>query len=191
MNTLPNAILLIGPTGAGKTPLGEVAESRGLGEHPCRHFDFGAQLRALRQNPPASLSPDAQAIIHEVLKQGRLLEPEESFVACEIFQNWMQDLCPETIIVLNGLPRTIAQAKELEAYLTVRLVLQLAADDATILTRIHTNSGGDRTHREDDDAESIKKRLVAYRERTMPLLHHYEALGVPILQRPIDCNTDP
>jgi len=41
------AVLLLGPTGAGKTPLGEMIEARGLWGMSCLHFDFGANLRAV------------------------------------------------------------------------------------------------------------------------------------------------
>ncbi len=41
------AILLLGPTGTGKTPLGNVLAVRGWRGLPCLHFDFGANLREL------------------------------------------------------------------------------------------------------------------------------------------------
>jgi adenylate kinase family enzyme len=47
MMTIPKAILLLGPTGSGKTPLGQVLEERGLWGHTCMHFDFGANLREI------------------------------------------------------------------------------------------------------------------------------------------------
>lgn len=187
----PDAILLLGPTGAGKTPLGEIAEASGLAGIPCRHFDFGAHLRSMQQSPPKNISAEARRIIAEVLQQSRLLEPHEDFVACEILQQWIRELPPETIVVLNGLPRTIAQAMKLQQYLRVRMVIQLTADDQTILARIRHNSGGDRTHRQDDDTTAVKKRLAAYRERTMPLLDHYASLGIPIQKCPVDCETTP
>ena len=44
---LPHALLLIGPTGSGKTPLGELLERSGLWGRPCRHFDFGERMRRI------------------------------------------------------------------------------------------------------------------------------------------------
>ena len=41
------AILLVGPTGIGKTPLGDLMEKKGLRGCRCFHFDFGANLRVL------------------------------------------------------------------------------------------------------------------------------------------------
>jgi adenylate kinase len=40
------ALLLLGPTGSGKSPLGDRLEARGLWSVRCAHFDFGANLRA-------------------------------------------------------------------------------------------------------------------------------------------------
>ena len=41
------AIVLLGPTGSGKTPLGDLIERCGLWGAPCLHFDFGACLRSI------------------------------------------------------------------------------------------------------------------------------------------------
>jgi len=37
------AILLIGPTGSGKTPLGDWLQAYGFCGHRCHRFDFGAK----------------------------------------------------------------------------------------------------------------------------------------------------
>ncbi len=44
---IPKAILLLGPTGSGKTPLGQALEKKGLAGRRCVHFDFGANLREI------------------------------------------------------------------------------------------------------------------------------------------------
>ena len=43
----PRALLLLGPTGSSKTPLGQLIEQRGLWQTRCLHFDFGANLRQI------------------------------------------------------------------------------------------------------------------------------------------------
>jgi len=52
------AILLLGPTGTGKTPLGNVLALRGWRGQPCLQFDFGANLRELaaRNQPDEHIS---------------------------------------------------------------------------------------------------------------------------------------
>jgi adenylate kinase family enzyme len=42
-----NAVLIVGPTGSGKTPLGEFLQQTGLWEKRCFHFDFGKALRGI------------------------------------------------------------------------------------------------------------------------------------------------
>ncbi|MEE8450650.1 MAG: hypothetical protein V3R99_02015 [Thermoguttaceae bacterium] len=52
-NNRNRAALLLGPTGAGKTPLGRLIEQRGLWGVRCLHFDFGDNLReVVRRNRP-------------------------------------------------------------------------------------------------------------------------------------------
>ena len=44
-----NTILLIGPTGSGKTPFGDYLEQHGIADRACLHFDFGSSLRSAAQ----------------------------------------------------------------------------------------------------------------------------------------------
>jgi len=187
----PDAILLIGPTGAGKTPLGNHAAAFGLPGATCRHFDFGARLRRLQQAPPPDISPGTRQIITEALTQGRLLEPHENFVALEILQHWLKEIPPNAWVILNGLPRTINQAIALEPLVQVRLVVELAARDEIILTRISTNSGGDRTGRQDDAPSAVQQRLVAYHARTKPLVDHYKHQGTRVIRIPVTTDSNP
>ena len=48
-----DAILLLGPTAAGKTPLGQLFADRGLWGRPCVHFDFGENLRRIADSGSA------------------------------------------------------------------------------------------------------------------------------------------
>jgi hypothetical protein len=47
-------MLLIGPTGVGKTPFGSCLEKNGFRGRRCLHFDFGHELRTVAQQevPP-------------------------------------------------------------------------------------------------------------------------------------------
>ena len=49
------AILLLGPTGSGKSPLGDELEANGLNGRRCLHFDFGRRLRRAAEGRPATL----------------------------------------------------------------------------------------------------------------------------------------
>jgi adenylate kinase family enzyme len=69
--TAREAILLLGPTGSGKTPLGQVLERRGLWGHRCSHFDFGDNLREIvaRDEPDESIGAEDSScsVVHSVL----------------------------------------------------------------------------------------------------------------------------
>jgi len=51
-------------------------------------------------------------------------------------------------------------------------VLFFTADEDTMLQRLLKR--GETSGRDDDNMESIKKRLVTYRETTMPVIEHYQ-----------------
>jgi adenylate kinase len=178
------ALLLLGPTGSGKTPLGDLMAERGLGQAQCLHFDFGANLRRIvdRNRPDRLISREDLDFLREVLDSGRLLE-DEHFPLAERILRWFlarHGADTRTVIVLNGLPRHVGQAEAVDSILDVRAVVDLRCSAETVLERIRANVGGDRTGREDDDLESILAKLELFAERTAPLLDHYRALGATI-----------
>lgn len=188
------AILLLGPTGAGKTPLGDCLQQRGIWGKRCAHFDFGSQLRsAAERRASAVLTAADVALIRGVLQAGRLLEDGEFPVARAILQQFLLENCidDKTWVVLNGLPRHTGQAEALSDVLRVVAVVELRCSAETVLTRIRSNAGGDRSGRTDDDLESVRRRLVVYEERTRPLTEYYASRGVPVLPLPVGPATQP
>jgi adenylate kinase family enzyme len=193
-----DAILLIGPTGSGKTPLGAYAETAGFHGRRCVHFDFGHQLRlaAAGEPPENGLDDDATAHIREVLATGALLENEAFAIAESILRRFIERHAPapDDIIVLNGLPRHIGQAQRIARLLRVIRVVHLQCPPEVVFARIRHNSGGDRTGRCDDAPAAIRRKLAIFEERTAPLLEHYRRQGVDIIARQItlqDAPTEP
>jgi len=179
----PRAALLLGPTGSGKTPLGAILEERGLWGTRCRHFDFGAQLRAIVQSnqPNAFLSRQDLDFLHEVLRTGALLENEHFAIAQRILRAFLEEPdAADATIVLNGLPRHVGQAEALAGLVEVAVVVQLVCMPDTVLERIRTDVGGDRAERRDDDRESVLRKLQIYAARTEPLVDHYRTRGARI-----------
>ena len=77
-------------------------------------------------------------------------------------------------------PRTVAQAKALDASLRIRDmdvdgVVRLCVDDAVLLGRIEKRFADE--GRKDDNPESFKIRLRNYNEQTAPLLPYYAEQG--------------
>ncbi len=179
------SLLLLGPTGAGKTPLGDELARRGLGARRCVHFDFGANLRALAADRGASawLSDAERATIEASLATGSLFEDRDMPMIVRIVERFAAGSAPgpDDILVLNGLPRHAGQAQALAGLLAVRLVVRLEASPDVIRERMRLDPGGDRSGRSDDSPAAIERRLQDYRARTLPLVDHYRELGVPVL----------
>lgn len=106
--------------------------------------------------------------------------------------------------ILDGMPRTIAQAEALEAAgVEIDVALEIQADEDRILARmsgrrtcpdcgavyhIKTNPpkkenvcnkcGGTLVIRADDQPETMKKRLLVYHKETEPLIEFYRSKGI-------------
>lgn len=113
------------------------------------------------------------------------------------------DDTPSASYILDGFPRTAGQAAQLDALVPVNLVVHLDTPASIIIDRIanrwvHAPSGrvynttfnppkvagkdditGEAlTQREDDSEATWKTRLSKFQEASMPLLEHYDKLGV-------------
>lgn len=178
------ALLLLGPTGSGKTPLGDLIEARGLWELSWVHFDFGAQLRKLVQHdcPDGLFTPEEVAWVAQLLQTGALLENEHFPIAERLLRCFLARRArdPETCVVLNGLPRHVDQARAVDAIVEVCTVLSLRCTSETVMHRIRNNVAGDRTERIDDDPQMVAAKLALFNQRTAPVVEHYRALDVPI-----------
>jgi len=179
----PQAILLLGPTGSGKTPLGEMLQARGLGTGRCMHFDFGDRLRRIAsgQLNVDELAGDDRAFITKMLDRGALLEDEHFHVAEKILRAFLAEQWhgrpANATIVLNGLPRHVGQADDVDRIVTVRLVIELSCSAQTVRRRLADDAGGDRADRIDDAPARVRNKLELYTRRTEGLLDHYRSLG--------------
>jgi adenylate kinase family enzyme len=180
------SVLLLGPTGAGKTPLGDTIEARGLWGMSCLHFDFGANLRAVVSEyggvESSHFSPAEIAFLRDVLESAALLEDEHFPLAERILRRFLdtRGAGEDTCIVLNGLPRHVGQARAIEGVLDVRTVVVLECSEATVRRRIEGNVGGDRQSRSDDDPAAVRRKIELFRKRTEPLVDDYRQRGIRI-----------
>lgn len=190
----PQAILLLGPTGSGKTPLGDWLERHGLGGRHCHHFDFGANLRAIASDAMAEgFTPDELSFIRDVLERGALLENETFHFAAKILRAFLARRRPQADdwLVLNGLPRHSGQAEALRPLLDVLAVVSLECSPAVVRERIRLDAGGDRAGRADDHGALLEKKLAVYAERTRALLGHYRRRGVAVVVMAVGVHTQP
>lgn len=190
-----NAILLLGPTGVGKSPLGDSIAGNGLFGRRCHHLDFGLELRGAvsDENLSGAYSKEELDFIHGVLERGLLLENENFSLARKIIFLFLNRVgfIQRDILVLNGIPRHTGQARDIEviAFVHALIVLDCSADD--VFYRITNNIGRDRTERVDDNKELIEKKMVIFRERTAPLIDHYSLARNRIYRLMITGSTTP
>jgi len=191
IDTRWNAVLLVGPTGAGKTPLGQVLQAEGLWDWRCLHFDFGRELRQSIHNRTGLLTEGERELVARMLQTGALLEDKHFPIARKLLDAFMQahQAGHETLIVLNGLPRHIGQARVMQALVHMRAVISLECTPEVVLERIRTNAGGDREGRIDDSLQEVKSRLKTFTKRTSLLLRFYRELQVRIINVPVQADT--
>jgi adenylate kinase len=153
-------ILIIGPPGAGKgTQAALLSAELGIphistGDLFRAHVEAGTELgREVKKYLDAgALVPDE---ITNAMVTQRLAEPD----------------CRAGFL-LDGFPRTLGQAKVLEAFLReqdgeIDAVLQLDVPDQEVLERLLSRG------RDDDTEKVIRRRQRLYREETAPLLDFY------------------
>lgn len=178
------AILLLGPTGSGKTPLGEALERQGVSGRHVFHFDFGSHLRGAvaRPNLYPLLSREDIALLQKKLVDNALLEDHEFYLAENIIRSFIQQrhIDDNDIIILNGIPRHVGQAESVDRFITVREVIYLDCSPEVVLHRIATNAGGDRIARADDSENEIARKLSIFRERTLPLIRYYKKRDIAV-----------
>ena len=146
--------------------------------------------------------------LKKMMDQGKLVP--DDLVSEIIEKRLKKDDCKEGFI-LDGFPRTIKQVKFLEQKnINFDFVLNLKASEDLIIKRLsgrricrkcnaiyHTENippkkegvcdkcGSELIQRDDDEPESIKKRLRVYEEQTVPLIKFYKKKGI---LRDVDSN---
>ena len=158
-------IVFIGPPGAGK---GTQAE-RLLETYALAHLSTGDMLRAARD---AKTEVGQKA--DQYMSAGQLV-PDE--VVLDIVAERLKQPDCQDGYLLDGFPRTIAQAEALDAMLArqgtpLEVVLELQVPEEELFRRLAGRGRGD------DTPDVIRQRLVAYRRQTEPLLEYYATRGL-------------
>jgi adenylate kinase family enzyme len=175
--------------------LGEALAESGVGTRRCLHFDFGANLRriAAGRDVPDTFNKDDLSIVKKVLTAGVLLEDESFHIAKKILCGFIRDMAAadNDLLILNGLPRHIGQARDTDRLVNMSAILSLECTPDIVRARINHNTGGDRNGRLDDSLTEIRKKLKTFQERTRPLLQYYANKGIPVHHLIVGMETTP
>jgi adenylate kinase len=184
-------LIFLGPPGAGKGTQAKLIEDR----FAHRQISTGDLLRAHRVNKTA-LGLEAQSYMDD----GKLV-PDDL-----IIRMMEHELGNAHNVIVDGFPRTVAQAEAFDALLAAKglaaKALVFDVDQAVLMERLtgrwtnprtgrvyHTifnppktpgiddDDGGELIQRPDDRAETIEKRLREYDEKTAPLIDYYGRAG--------------
>lgn len=189
-------VILLGPPGAGK---GTQATTI-VKEYQIPHISTGDIFRENIKNG-TELGKKAQ----EYMNQGELV-PDDLVIEIATDRLARED-CHQGFL-LDGFPRTVHQAEELDGFLEgrgdkVHHVLNISVAKEELIRRLigrrvckncgatyHIETmkpkvegvcdvcGGELVQRADDNRETVENRIDVYEQQTMPLIDYYEKAGV-------------
>jgi adenylate kinase len=167
-------VVLLGPPGAGKGTQAQVIADR-LGVPAISTGDI------FRANVSGETELGLQA--KSYMDAGDLV-PDEITVA--MVKDRLAETDAKGGFLLDGFPRTIAQAEQLRDSLrelgqALDCVLELVVDEDELVRRLSGRRvlvDGEWVQRDDDKPETVRHRLHVYREQTAPLSGWYDSEGL-------------
>ncbi len=181
-------LILLGAPGAGKgTQATKISDRYGL-----VHISTGDIFRANIKN-----GTKIGLLAKSYIDKGELV-PDE--VTCDIVKDRLTwDDCKKGYL-LDGFPRNLFQAAELDKFAKIDAVVNINIDFKLLMDRLcgrrvckdcgesyHVSTlngattcsrcGGELYQRRDDNPETVKSRLEVYNEQTAPLINYYTMQG--------------
>ena len=180
-------IILLGAPGAGKG----TQASKIQAHYNLLHISTGDIFRANIKG-----GTEIGKLAKSYIDAGKLV-PDE--VTCDIVKDRLNWDDAKDGYMLDGFPRNVFQATELDEFAEIDLCLNIDVDEALLMDRIcgrrvcscgesyHVSTlngattcakcGKELYQRADDNPETVKTRLDTYKSQTAPLIDYYRAQG--------------
>ncbi|MGB0719398.1 MAG: adenylate kinase [Bdellovibrionales bacterium] len=164
-------LIMFGPPGAGKgTQAKKIQE-----EYRIKQLSTGDMLRG-----EVASESEMGKKLKAIMDAGELVSDD---IIIELIANCISEPECEKGFILDGFPRTVAQAQALDDMLghmkrQIDHVIVLKVDDEELVARVKkraTETGGARS---DDTEETVRYRLKVYNDQTAPLLPYYTEKGL-------------
>ena len=161
-------VLIFGAPGAGKGTQGSL-----LGSIPGYfHMSTGDMFRTLDKES------ELGQIFYEYSSKGELV-PDE--VTLELWHTYVHAQAIlgmykpySDLLILDGIPRTVAQTSLMEKYIDVLGIIHLAAaNQDDMIARLH-NRAIEQNRVDDAKEDVIRNRLAIYERETRPVLNQYD-----------------
>ncbi len=184
-------LIFLGPPGAGKGTIAKMVKER-LG---IAHISTGDLFRQqIKDQTPLGKQ------VESILASGGLVDDE---ITNEMVRARLKEPDVKNGFILDGYPRTIAQANKLDNFSRIDTVFNFIIDEEEVIRRVSgrrvcqstgriyhiefnppkvegvDDETGERlVQREDDKEDTIRNRLEVYRQQTYPLIDYYEKRGI-------------
>lgn len=164
-------IILLGPPAAGKGTQAERLEKK----FGIKQISTGEILRA-----HVAAGDELGQKVKPILDAGKLV-PDDIMI--EMISKRIDEADCKNGFILDGFPRTVAQAEALDDMLAKKgkrmdAVVQLVVDNDVLIDRLKTRIAQSTEQRSDDNVDTFKDRLVEYEKKTAPIIPYYDAKGM-------------
>jgi len=141
------------------------------------HISVGELLRQEMANPSSHHSHQ----INEVVRDGGIVC---STLTVNLLKHAIGSFSPQTPFLIDGFPRNIANADayltHLHSYVNLQSVIFLACTEADMLARLDHRAKT--SNRSDDNIQSIQKRIVTFKNETLPVVDWLMSYNVKFIK---------